>query len=496
MAAIKKKASIKKRPIQNNNVKPTKKEISKAKEAGRKKRKAAADERKKSAPIKEYKNPVTVTKNADGTFTFHGKSLSPTRDKNAALAPYGMVVHDEGIKLMVLPEKAQGQKFAQFIGCSRFVRNNYLDERTAYYKETGQTLSVAVYKKDYLNKLKKEYPWLKEPDKFALEAACEQVDAAYKNFFDGRASFPQYASRRKPNGNHYTTKQTNDNIGIGINADGRAYVKIPKVGEVLCILPNGKGVLDICPPGARITKATVSREEKTFYVSLSIETVIEAPVMQKHLAPYRVIGMDLGIKEFCIFTDGSGGYEHVENPKWIKKHERRLRRLQKALARKKYDKKTHRGSKNWEKARRKVAKEQRKIANQRLDMEHKLSRHIADRCDAFVCEDLNIKGLMKNRRMSKAIASVGWNQFLTFVKYKLERKGGYFLKVGRFYASSQICAHCGHQNPITKDLKVRDVVCPKCGHPYDRDENASENIRSEGIRLLAEQGVEVSKSAA
>lgn len=197
----------------------------------------------------------------------------------------------------------------------------------------------------------------------------------------------------------------------------------------------------------------------------------------------------MGIARFATIGNAEE-METVENPRWIRLHAKRLRRLQKALSRKRYDKKSHTGSKNWEKARRRVAAEQRKCANQRKDFQHKLSRKIADACTVFVCEDLNIRGMVKNRHLSKEISSAGWGRFLTYVRYKLERKGGIFLKAGRFYASSKICSICGKKYEALK-LSDRSWRCPECGEIHDRDENAVSNLLKEGRRLLAEKGIAV-----
>ena len=149
-----------------------------------------------------------------------------------------------------------------------------------------------------------------------------------------------------------------------------------------------------------------------------------------------------------------------------------------------YDRKSRTGSKNYYKALAKVHKEHTKTRNQRKDFHHKLSRKIADSCKVFVCEDLNIKGMMANRHMSKSIASVGWGQFLSFVKYKLERKGGYFIKVDRWFSSSQLCHSCWYKNATVKDLLVRSWACPQCGTYHNRDDNAVDNLINEGINTL------------
>ena len=196
------------------------------------------------------------------------------------------------------------------------------------------------------------------------------------------------------------------------------------------------------------------------------------------------------MKYFLTIGNGTEA-ETVENPRWIQKHAKRLRRLQQELSRKQYDKTTHTGSKNCEKARIKVAKEQRKLANQRKDFHHKLSRKIADRCRVFICEDLNIKGMVKNRCLAKEISSVGWGRFLTMVQYKMKRAGKLFLKVDRWYASSQLCSKCGYRNSEVKDLSVRQWTCPECGAYHNRDVNAVRNMIGEGIRLLKEDNVRI-----
>lgn len=221
-----------------------------------------------------------------------------------------------------------------------------------------------------------------------------------------------------------------------------------------------------------------------------METVIDKPVFQTIVHKDDIISVDLGLKYFGVFGNLKET-STVPNPRWIQVHARRLRRFQKSLSRKQYDKKTHTGSKNWEKARLKVAKEQRKTADQRKDFHHKLARAITDSCTAFICEDLAVKNMMKNRCLAKSIASVGWSQFLSMVKYKMERSGKYFRKVSRWYPSSQTCGCCGHKNINVKDLAVRKWICPKCGTLHDRDVNAQQNIFRAGVELLQAEGIQV-----
>ena len=429
-------------------------------------------------------------------FVFSGRSIHITKDKNALLKPYHKQLLNYGLKLQLLPNEKQIEMLNQQIGNARFVRNNYLSKRIEVYETSKQTLTVNEFKKTYLPILKQNYPFLNLSDKFALESAIEHVDNAYNRFYDNVKQhrkvgnknvygFPQFASKFKPNGNKYTTKFTNNNIEL-LYMDNLPYIKIPKIGKIRFVLPKGKTIEDIIPQYTRITSISIQKETRNYFVSIQLETIIDeiVPISSKSNTIDRktIYAIDMGIKYFGVL-----GNEYktqiIDNPRWIKLHQNRLRRFQKSLSRKQYDVDTHKGSKNWEKCKLKVAKEQRKIRNQRLDFQHKLSRQIINSCNVFICEDLNIKGMLSNHKLAKEIASCGWSQFLTFVKYKLERKGGIFLQVDRFFSSSKICYHCGHKNTKLK-LKDRVWKCPQCNTILDRDENAKNNLYKEGIRLL------------
>ena len=460
-----------------------------------KKAKAAEKENtvKKVKPAEEkpIKYTVTAEQQADGTFEFHGGKggFNIIKQKNKALEPYGKCIHNYGVLLELIPGDKQSA-INQQIGNARVVHNDYLSKREEYYKETKKTLTVLQYKKEYLPALKKEKEYLNDTDKFVYENACRNVDDAYNRFFKGLSGFPKYVSRTKPNGNSFTTNFTNNNIELKM-IDGIPYVKLPQVGCVRFILPKGKILTDIQPHGVSIKAATVSRELNGSYrIALRMESVIDKPVFLTVINAREIISVDLGLKEFGVF----GNLEEpipVPNPRWIQVHTKRLRRFQQSLSRKQYDHKTHTGSKNWEKARAKVAKEQRKIADQRRDFHHKLSRAITDNCVAFICEDLAVKNMMKNRHLSKSIASVGWSQFLTMVQYKMERAGKYFRKISRWYPSSQTCGCCGYKNTDVKDLGVRKWICPKCGTWHDRDINAQQNIYKIGAKILQGEGIQI-----
>lgn len=460
-----------------------------------KKAKTAEKEKtvKKTNPAEEksIKYTVTAEQQTDGTFEFRGGKggFNIIKQKNKALEPYGKCIYNYGVLLELIPEGKQAA-INQQIGNARVVHNDYLSKREEYYKETKKTLTVLQYKKEYLPALKKEKEYLNNTDKFVYENACRNVDDAYNRFFKGLSGFPKYASRTKPNGNSFTTNFTNNNIELKMT-DGIPYVKLPKIGNVRFILPKGKTLNDIQPHGVSIKAATVSKEpDGSYRIALRMESVIDKPVFPTVINARDIISVDLGLKEFGVF----GNLEEsipVPNPRWIQVHAKRLRRFQQSLSRKQYDHKTHTGSKNWEKTRAKVAKEQRKIADQRRDFHHKLSRTITDNCVAFICEDLAVKNMMKNRHLSKSIVSVGWSQFLTMLQYKMERAGKYFRKISRWYPSSQTCGCCGYKNTDVKDLSVRKWKYPKCGTWHDRDVNAQQNIYKIGAKMLQDEGIQI-----
>ena len=445
----------------------------------------------KPAEEKPIKYTVTAEQQADGTFEFHGGKggFNIIKQKNKALEPYGKCIHNYGVLLELIPGDKQSA-INQQIGNARVVHNDYLSKREEYYKETKKALTVSQYKKEYLPALKKEKEYLNNTDKFVYENACRNVDDAYNRFFNGLSGFPKYASKTKSNGNSFTTNFTNNNLELKM-IDGIPYVKLPKVGCVRFILPKGKILTDIQPHGVTIKAATVSMEpDGSYRIALRMESVIDKPVFPTVINAREIISVDLGLKEFGVF----GNLEEsipVPNPRWIQVHEKRLRRFQQSLSRKQYDHKTHTGSNNWEKTRAKIAKEQRKIADQRRDFHHKLSRAITDNCVAFICEDLAVKNMMKSRHLSKSIASVGWSQFLTMVQYKMERAGKYFRKISRWYPSSQTCGCCGYKNTDVKDLGVRKWICPKCGTWHDRDINAQQNIYKIGAKMLRDEGIQI-----
>lgn len=359
------------------------------------------------------------------------------------------------LKVRIYPNKEQEISLAKSFGCSRFVWNFYLNKTNTQYEETGKGMTYVEMAKD-LTQVKKltDYSFLQEPTAAVLQQSLKNLESAFKNFFSKRAGFPKFKS-----------KHCKQSIRFPESArvkDGS--LKLPKLGLVKASLSksvNGK-----------IKSVTVSKTSTgKYFAAILFETKDLISNKQG-----KISGIDLGLNSLVTVFDGETSCK-VDPIKPTRKYAKRLRIRQKALSRK------VKGSNNRRKAVKIVAKVHEKISNTRQNFLHKLSRKLVDENQVIVAEKLCVKGLARTK-LAKSIHDAGFGMLLNFISYKLEREGGKFVQVDRFFPSSKLCSCCGHKND-SLNLSIREWICSSCQTTHDRDENASRNLRSEGIRILS-----------
>jgi putative transposase len=398
-----------------------------------------------------------------------------TKDRNEELAKEGLKLRHFGLKLQMNPTLKQKEQIHQTIGNARFTFNFYLAEKLEVYKLTKETLNYGEFKKSF-NQLK-DHPyflWLKKSDKFALECAMEQVDDAFDRFFKGQTKFPKFKSKHKSE-QAYSTKETNENIELDVE---KQMVKLPKLGWVKVQLSKKhRKMFQSNGINAKIKSATIKYHSSgQYYVSLKCEEInLLEEFDWTSLSLDQIIGLDLGLLHFYIDSNG----KKVKNPKFLKEKLKKLAKLQRQLKNKKI------GSSNYKKLQQKISKLHLHIANMRKDFLHKESRILVDENQVIVLEDLNVKGMIKNKKLARSIADVSWSMFKTFVSYKSNWANKKVVFVDRFFASSKQCNGCHEKNTMLS-LSDREWVCPNCGTRHDRDVNAAINIKNEGIRILKE----------
>ena len=369
-------------------------------------------------------------------------------------------------KFRIYPTEEQEIFFAKTFGCVRKVYNLMLNDRKKAYEEVKNDTSKKMTFPTPA-KYKKEFPFLKEVDSLALANAQLHLDKAYKNFFrDKSVGFPRFKSKKNPV-QSYTTNNQNGTVAL---IDSK-FIKVPKLKSLIRIKLHRQ-------PKGMIKSATISRHASgKYYISLLCkEEISELPKTNS------AIGIDLGITDFAILSDG----QKIDNHKFTSKMEKKLKREQRKLSRRALLAK-QKGinlfeAKNYQKQKRKVARLYEKVMNQRTDFLNKLSTEIIKNHDIICIEDLNVKGMLRNHKLARSISDVSWSSFVAKLQYKADWYGREIIKVDQWFPSSQICSECGHKDG-KKSLDIREWTCPICHTHHDRDINASINILTEGLRI-------------
>ena len=363
---------------------------------------------------------------------------------------------DKTFEYRIYPNASQQELLQKTFGCCRWVYNKVLSMRQEEYAAGGKTRAINSYITLIPQWKRSEAPWLSEVDSMALQQSLRDLDKAYKNFFrsPGTVGFPRFKSKHASRKSYRTNNTT--------IVDGK-HIKLPKLGLVKARISR--------PIEGRILSATVKQVASGKYYVTVCCTGVPAPQMPQ--GPVKVMGIDAGIHDLMVRSDGV----KVANPKSLAKTERKLAREQRRLSRK------QKGSANRAKQRRKLALVHEKVANRRKDVIHKATTSAVCESQAIAVEDLNVRGMQGNRRLAKAVSDASMGEVLRQLEYKCAWYGRGFVKVDRFYPSSKTCGCCGAvYDGLT--LAMRGWSCPECGCIHDRDLNAARNIAREGKRVL------------
>ena len=367
-------------------------------------------------------------------------------------------------KFRLYPNEEQKILIHKTFGCARFVYNYYLN----YQKEKGVQKTFDLCKD--LKELENQYEYLKEVDSCALRSSIFDLEDGFNNFFAKRSGYPRFKS--KFNRQSYRTscirgtykEKEYSNIEVDLLT---RFIKLPKLGKVKIRGFRNKDRIE-----GKILNATISRETTNkYYVSV----VVVGDILIEKAIPTSIVGIDLGIKDLVITSDGV----KYSNDNILMKYEKRLKRLQRELSRR------EKGSKNYLKTKEKIARVHSKIKNYRKHYLNDIANEIVDEHDIIVTEDLKVQDMFKDKKkaFNKSLSDAAFSTLRSLIEWKCKIKGKIYYKINTYYPSSQICSHCGYKNSKLKDLSIREYDCPKCGIHNDRDINASLNVLFEGLKL-------------
>ena len=367
-------------------------------------------------------------------------------------------------KFRLYPTNDQRGFINRTLGCKRFVYNYYLN----YLKDNNGINRFDLHKD--LPKLKEENEFLKEVDSTVLCSAVDDLCKAFNDYYAKRKGYPKFKSKFSKQSyrtscirSRYKEKEYS-NIEVDLLTKN---IKLPKLGKVKI-----RGYRDKDKINGKIVNATISKETTNkYYVSV----LVEEDILIEKVTPTTIVGIDLGIKDLVITSDGI----KYSNPKVLMKFEKRLKRLQRKLSRQ------VKGSKNYLKTKEKIARIHAKIKNYRKHYLNNIANEIVDEHDIIVTENLLVKDMFKDKRkaFNKSLSDACVSTFLSLMEWKCKIKGKIYYKINTYYPSSQICSHCGYKNSKLKDLSIREYDCPECGSHNNRDINASLNILLEGLKL-------------
>ena len=377
---------------------------------------------------------------------------------------------NKAYRFRLYPTKEQKELINKTFGCTRLVYNYYLNMKQELYKEKHKTLSCCDTIKDLKN-LSNQYPFLKEIDSMTLRISLFDLDNSYKKFFKEHKGYPKYKNKFGKN-SYRTNLVTNKYKGktyenIKLDLENRT-ITLPKLKEVKI-----RGYRNKKEINGRIINATISKEAGKYYVSVCVEENTYIPIFK----PTSIVGIDLGIKDLVITSN----FEKYRNPKIIEKYEKRLKRLQRKLAKK------QKGSNNYYKLKQKIQRIYQKIRNARKYIIHHITKTITTENDIIVLETLKVKNMLKNHNLAKSITDASLSEIIRQIEYKSKWLGKKVYKINTYYPSSQICNKCDYKNERIKDLSIRKYTCPKCGSHLDRDYNAALNIMYEGLKLYMKE---------